>query len=216
MYPPSLPPSRSQNRYPENPRSVSTTSNEVGTQQGSTSPAPDYLNVHKSEHSNLSRPTNPPPSEPKASPPRRTLFEISQGLPPFRHRHLYLGRFAGPSSTYTNTGRPRAHSVALNEAYNLNNPENSSPYLFGTTEAEVESAAERVTKCALHGDECDGFTVANLHATEHAKRTQGFKEQYPAVMHGGRKMIHWHALLVEESKRLEWEERTKTGQGPRN
>ncbi|KAF2787432.1 hypothetical protein K505DRAFT_396698 [Melanomma pulvis-pyrius CBS 109.77] len=116
-----------------------------------------------------------------------------------------------------NSGRPRKASIALNEAYNqqklLNGckeaEKQSDRYVFGSTDSKIcigtleNGQVDRVTKCAIHGEECDGKTVTNLHQTEKARRAMGFKDLYPVVESEGRVMVDWNRIVCEEKKRME-------------
>jgi hypothetical protein len=84
------------------------------------------------------------------------------------------------------TGRPRRASMALNQAYNA---------------AKVDSTttAVRAPKCSLHGEECDGVSVAETWRTQHARETNGFVEMYPVISGAGeRVMVDWVKLFREE------------------
>jgi len=57
----------------------------------------------------------------------------------------------------------------------------------------------RVPKCALHGEDCDGVSVAGTWKTKLAQETTGFREVYPMLAGaGGRVMVDWMGLLREE------------------
>jgi hypothetical protein len=80
------------------------------------------------------------------------------------------------------TGRPRRASIALNQAHN--------------------AAKDTRRPCALHGEECDGVSVAETWKTRHAEETTGFKEPVPVVEGAGdRTMVDWARLLKEEQMR---------------
>jgi hypothetical protein len=80
------------------------------------------------------------------------------------------------------TGRPRRASIALNQAHN--------------------AAKDTRRPCALHGEECDGVSVAETWKTRHAEETTGFKEPVPVVGGAGeRVMVDWARLLKEEQMR---------------
>ncbi|PSN66755.1 hypothetical protein BS50DRAFT_666735 [Corynespora cassiicola Philippines] len=140
------------------------------------------------------------------------------------------------------TGRPRAASLALNEAYNLANPvspvnprtsllegsaiDMSSPIreeggvvvsAAATLAAVITPAgtataapvatilpatedADRVTKCPIHGEGCDGVSVQQSHCTLNVREEgRGFKDLYPLIKgdDGERVMIDWVTLLQE-------------------
>jgi hypothetical protein len=89
------------------------------------------------------------------------------------------------------TGRPRRASMALNQHYNA------------AKEGNRAVTGARLPKCALHGEECDGVSVAETWKTQHANETTGFKELYPVVEGAGdRIMVDWHQLLREEQVAL--------------
>jgi hypothetical protein len=85
------------------------------------------------------------------------------------------------------TGRPRRASMALNQAYNASK----------AVPSPIVSA--RTLKCSIHGQGCDGVSVAETWKTQHAMQTNGFRELYP-VIHGvgGRFMVDWMKLVKEE------------------
>lgn len=79
------------------------------------------------------------------------------------------------------TGRPRRASLLLNNAYNAANP-----------------APVQATKCALHGEDCDGVYVAETWRTQRARETVGMREVVPMVRgEGGREMVDWMGLVGE-------------------
>jgi hypothetical protein len=85
------------------------------------------------------------------------------------------------------TGRPRRASMALNQHYNA------------VKEGSRAVVSARLPVCVLHGEECDGVSVAETWKTQHAKQTTGFKELFPVVQGAGdRVMVDWHRLLREE------------------
>ena len=99
-----------------------------------------------------------------------------------------------------NTGRPRAASQALNEAYNAANPPGRPVFTFPNTE-------QRSPKCAIHDETCDGKTVTHLHLTARAMRGAGFVEPYPMIKGEGegeevRYMVDWAALRDDEVERM--------------
>ncbi|KAH9877225.1 hypothetical protein IAQ61_002588 [Plenodomus lingam] len=117
--------------------------------------------------------------------------------------------------------RPRAASIALNNAYNAANPHRPTPTLDSCPERPTSTAAapkdtassniaatestdfeEEVQKCALHGDECDGETVTSVHQTEQARRERGFQDVYPTITVGGRTMIDWVEVMRMEKERM--------------
>ncbi|KAF2708201.1 hypothetical protein K504DRAFT_534839 [Pleomassaria siparia CBS 279.74] len=106
--------------------------------------------------------------------------------PTTHQRNFHIGvtspsQFAASPANPGNTGRPRKASLALNEAYNRDHP----------TRGE--------TNCTLHGEECDGVSVANQHLTAATREGRGFKDLYPTIEKGDRVMLDWHRLVQEES-----------------
>jgi hypothetical protein len=98
------------------------------------------------------------------------------------------------------------------------NVTHSSEYTFGTSylipDIKVDSPEHaiadqydegfgeephgKVTKCALHGEECDGVSVGHLHLTETARQGCGFQEKYPTIRNGGREIVDWFRIINEE------------------
>jgi hypothetical protein len=101
-----------------------------------------------------------------------------------------LDEIASPPYSRNNpigTGRPRRASMALNQAYNA---------AKSGSQAVVSA---RLPMCALHGEDCDGVSVAETWKTQHAKNTTVFKELFPVVQGASdRVMVDWHRLLREE------------------
>jgi hypothetical protein len=56
----------------------------------------------------------------------------------------------------------------------------------------------KVTKCALHGEVCDGVSVRHLHLTEATRQGRGFQESYPMIHRSGREMVDWVRIMNEE------------------
>ncbi|KAF1836990.1 hypothetical protein BDW02DRAFT_545057 [Decorospora gaudefroyi] len=99
---------------------------------------------------------------------------------------------SGPPQKNT-TGRPRAASRALNEAYNAANPTAGSP-----SNPSPPIGTPRSPKCSIHDERCDGTTVTELHRTQQAMLGAGFVEIYPMVKGlDGRTMVDWHVLCQE-------------------
>jgi hypothetical protein len=115
----------------------------------------------------------------------------------------YLSREPKP----LNTGRPRAASQALNEAYNAANPPGCPVFTFPETAEQRTST--RSPKCAIHDETCDGKTVTQLHLTARAMRGAGFVEPFPMIKGEGegegeevRYMVDWATLRDEEMERM--------------
>ncbi|KZM21960.1 uncharacterized protein EKO05_0005068 [Ascochyta rabiei] len=60
------------------------------------------------------------------------------------------------------------------------------------------SGTGRVAPCAIDGEECGGVATAESWLTERARCGKGFVEKLPMVEGGGRMMVDWMRLLVEE------------------
>jgi hypothetical protein len=126
-----------------------------------------------------------------------------------------------------NTGRPRAASVALNEAYNAANPPAQTPrpliqpntrsvFTFPNesstdtehgddTETGAEGTNARDPKCAIHGGTCDGKTVTGLRMTERAVWGKGFVESVPTIKGEGEEltiMVDWARIMDEERAKM--------------
>jgi hypothetical protein len=118
-----------------------------------------------------------------------------------------------------NTGRPRAASQALNEAYNAAHPSSTTPrpliqpnkhddFNFPDPNRNLDnetSITPRDPKCAIHDSTCDNKTVTNLHHTESARRGAGFVDLFPFIKGEGieeRVMVDWVALRDEEMEKL--------------
>ena len=127
-----------------------------------------------------------PPASPSASRPRRKARRPA---------------VPAPASKPIGTGRPRkrsmkAASLALNEAFKAALP---------TIEGLV-AAQPRVLKCPIHGEGCDGVSVAKEHRTEEKRRRGGFKDVYPMITSQGRTMVDWAVLMSEEKEKMGREE----------
>jgi len=90
----------------------------------------------------------------------------------------------------------KAASLALNEAFKAALP---------TIEGLV-AAQPRVLKCPIHGEGCDGVSVAKEHRTEEKRRRGGFKDVYPMITSQGRTMVDWAVLMSEEKEKMGREE----------
>ncbi len=112
-----------------------------------------------------------------------------------------------------NTGRPRAASKALNEAYNAANPSSTPrpviPFLPSNEHIEVndddtdtENAAF-TARCPIHSESCNGQDVVHKHMTERARNGAGFKDLFPTIhCEDGRVMVDWAKMKDEEMERL--------------
>jgi hypothetical protein len=76
--------------------------------------------------------------------------------------------------------------MALNQAYNA-------------AKADLMPTAVRTPKCSLHGEDCDGVSVAETWKTQHARDTSGFVEMYPVISGAEERVIvDWVKLFREE------------------
>jgi hypothetical protein len=119
-----------------------------------------------------------------------------------------------------NTGRPRAASKALNEAYNAANPSSTPRLVFpsnlvpsndrlGTSTVDntnTNTATENpafTPRCPIHSESCNGQDVVHEHITQRARNGAGFKDLFPTVTcEDGRVMVDWAKLRDEEMKRV--------------
>jgi len=114
-----------------------------------------------------------------------------------------------PSYMPTHTGRPRAASKILNEAYNAANPSSSpqAPVLPSMTSAEkpdVDTSSTNFTpRCPIHSDSCDGKSVSEPYVTQRAREGCGFKDLVPTIdCVDGRVMVDWRRLRDEEMEKM--------------
>jgi len=117
-----------------------------------------------------------------------------------------------PSYMPTHTGRPRAASKILNEAYNAANPSSSpqAPVLPSMTPAEKPDADTSSTtftpRCPIHSDSCDGKSVSEPYVTQRAREGCGFKDLVPTIdCVDGRVMVDWRRLRDEEMEKMKKE-----------
>jgi hypothetical protein len=134
-----------------------------------------------------------------------------------------------------NTGRPRAASQALNEAYNAANPPASTPHPLiqpnkhddlghfnfphtneRSERSETGSSSNPSTihprnpKCAIHDETCDGKFVEHLHLTERSRQGSGFVDLFPFIKGEGKEervMIDWATIRDKERGKLRREGR---------
>ncbi|KAI4619748.1 hypothetical protein J4E83_005604 [Alternaria metachromatica] len=118
-----------------------------------------------------------------------------------------------------NTGRPRAASKALNEAYNAANPSSTPRPVFSfpspdeQTEgndtgvnadrgADTENAVF-TARCPIHSESCNGQDVVHTYITERARNGAGFKDLFPTIeCEDGRVMVDWARMKDEEMEKL--------------
>jgi hypothetical protein len=110
-----------------------------------------------------------------------------------------------------NTGRPRAASKALNEAYNAANP-SSTPrpivsFLVSDEQTETGNVDTEIpsftARCPIHSESCNGQYVVHSHITERARNGAGFKDLFPTIQcDDGRVMVDWAKMRDEELERL--------------
>ncbi|KAF1920942.1 hypothetical protein BDU57DRAFT_534663 [Ampelomyces quisqualis] len=85
----------------------------------------------------------------------------------------------------------------------------SRNYSHATPPAEAASTA-RPAKCPLHGEDCDGVSTTETWRTQHARNTNGLRENYPVILgDGDRVMVDWKRILQEEKAALELGETRK-------
>jgi hypothetical protein len=110
-----------------------------------------------------------------------------------------------------NTGRPRAASKALNEAYNAANPSSTPrpivPFLASNEQTETSnvdtSGPSFTARCPIHSESCNGQYVVHSHITERARNGAGFKDLFPTIQcDDGRVMVDWARMKDEELERL--------------
>ncbi|KAF1999677.1 hypothetical protein P154DRAFT_216778 [Amniculicola lignicola CBS 123094] len=94
-----------------------------------------------------------------------------------------------------------------------------SGYVFGTTFNDgqtyltpnfpshkkgpvVREQPKPILKCVIHGEDCDGETVTHEHVTLQVGNSRGFRELYPSIEAGGRKMVDWAKILQEEKQKM--------------
>ncbi|KAF1959878.1 hypothetical protein CC80DRAFT_584583 [Byssothecium circinans] len=159
-----------------------------------------------------SRGASPMPTEEQllANGPGPTLTAAGpSNAPPPTHVGLPVqGTIAGARTA----ARPRGDSMksaslALNTAlrthaaaFSSTSPfaRSPSPFPSLTSSSATARPGTSVLKCPLHGDECDGQTVTEPHVTARTNAGRGFKEVVPSLTEGGRTMVDWKLLLVEE------------------
>jgi len=114
-----------------------------------------------------------------------------------------------------NTGRPRAASKALNEAYNAANPSSTPRPIFSfpspdeqtegnDTNVDADTANAAFTaRCPIHSESCNGQDVVHTYITERARNGAGFKDLFPTIeCEDGRVMVDWASMKDEEMKKL--------------
>ncbi|KAF1947626.1 hypothetical protein EJ02DRAFT_390665 [Clathrospora elynae] len=110
------------------------------------------------------------------------------------------GNIDTATSSHVSTGRPRAASHALNEAYNAAHPL-ANPRVFATVTPIVYGDVATnayAPGCTIHPEPCDGKTVTRKHMTQRAIEGAGFAHVYPLIRcQDGRVMVDWHKLLSE-------------------
>ncbi|KAF2727430.1 hypothetical protein EJ04DRAFT_557404 [Polyplosphaeria fusca] len=102
----------------------------------------------------------------------------------------------------TITPSPREAESPTPTPPRASNPNSKGKKKSGVAPPKITISADGQTrvlkKCALHGEECDGETVTNLHLTEATRRGIGFKEAYPVIEKKGRVMVDWEDLVRQE------------------
>jgi hypothetical protein len=122
-------------------------------------------------------------------------------------------------------GRPRKDSMAkasaaLNQAYNaagrgptptafdfsntaLDQIIAGSGGAIGSEAGVRKGGKESVLKCPLHGGDCDGVTVTNLHVTAQARQKREFAWQPPMLHVLGRQMVDWWTMVQDARDKRE-------------
>jgi hypothetical protein len=118
-----------------------------------------------------------------------------------------------PSSRDTSLSRRRLYNKIQ---YPQDNKENIPPIGLGITLPKIQIGCReqtipvqydegfggerygKVTKCALHGEECDGVSAGHLHLTEATRQGRGFQQSYRMIHRGGREMVDWVRIMNEE------------------
>jgi len=118
-----------------------------------------------------------------------------------------------------NTGRPRAASKALNEAYNAANPSSTPRPVFSfpspdeqtegnDTGVDADRGADTenavfTARCPIHSESCNGQDVVHTYITERARNGAGFKDLFPTIeCEDGRVMVDWARMKDEEMEKL--------------
>ncbi|KAI4664565.1 uncharacterized protein J4E79_002862 [Alternaria viburni] len=118
-----------------------------------------------------------------------------------------------------NTGRPRAASKALNEAYNAANPSSTPRPIFSFPSPDEQTEGndtgvntDRVAdtenavftaRCPIHSESCNGQDVVHTYITERARNGAGFKDLFPTIeCEDGRVMVDWARMKDEEMEKL--------------
>ncbi|KAH6859072.1 hypothetical protein BKA58DRAFT_449489 [Alternaria rosae] len=118
-----------------------------------------------------------------------------------------------------NTGRPRAASKALNEAYNAANPSSTPRPVFSFPSPDEQKEGNNTSvdadvgvntgnavftaRCPIHSESCNGQDVVHTYITERARNGAGFKDLFPTIeCEDGRVMVNWARMKDEEMERL--------------
>ncbi|KAF2748192.1 hypothetical protein M011DRAFT_467232 [Sporormia fimetaria CBS 119925] len=112
----------------------------------------------------------------------------------------------GQSAETKRSARPETTKPTVTENLTPANPPPDRSEKNALNEADNPAQATQLTKCAIHGEDCDGVTVTQVHLTEQQRRSGGFAAEYPMIERNGRVMIDWEQILfveVEEKKRRE-------------
>ncbi|CAA9966647.1 hypothetical protein PTMSG1_10006 [Pyrenophora teres f. maculata] len=110
----------------------------------------------------------------------------------------------------THTGRRRAASKILNEAYNAANPSTSPrkpklPSMVAAEKPDTKAPAPNSTlRCSVHYSEaCDGTFVSQPHLTQRHREGSGFKDLVPTIdCVDGRKMVDWAMIRDQEMEKM--------------
>ncbi|KAI1678989.1 hypothetical protein KJE20_11171 [Pyrenophora tritici-repentis] len=151
-------------------------------------------------------PTTPPFAFPIVPETGTSAFPSFQDTPP-----------RSPSYVPTHTGRPRAASKILNEAYNAANPSNlpRTPTVSSMAGAEKPDVKHPVTtstlRCSIHHSEaCDGKFVSQQHLTQRHREGNGFKDLVPTInCVDGRTMVDWAMIRDQEMEKMRIEKGEK-------
>jgi hypothetical protein len=154
----------------------------------------------------LSNPSSREPSRPSSREPQ--VAQKSRFLHPEIHKHdnkekvppVYLGKILSGSRTDRHSSEYAFDTSSLIPDIQIDNPEHTIADQYDKSFGEEPHG--KVTKCMVHGDECDGVSVGHLHLTETARQGCGFQEKYPTIRNGGREILDWFRIMNEERVKM--------------